>query len=92
MADEAFEGFDAEAELARRKGALVAEPAFAQTGELIGRGVLGAVDDPQVLRTAALDAGLHDAARSAMDARYVGREVRADDLMSDMKEDFDARR
>ncbi len=48
-ADESFECFDAEGELARRQGMLASEATLAQPLEVGGLGVLGSVDDAQVL-------------------------------------------
>src|SRR5207244_7286733 len=65
--DEAFERFDAERELAQGERALVAEPARTKARQVRFGRVLGSVDDAEVLGPAALDAGLGQALRAAVD-------------------------
>ncbi len=48
-ADEPLQAFDPEGELAEGEGPLVAQAAAPQAGEVPLGGVVGAVDDPQVL-------------------------------------------
>lgn len=55
MGDESLEGFDAEGELAPGEGAFVPEGAAAEPAEGGFGGILGAVDDPQVLPASAPD-------------------------------------
>src|SRR6266542_2999573 len=64
-ADEALERLDAEREFANGERALAAEAAGAKTLEVGGLGVLGAVDDAQVLAPARLERGLDEAAAAA---------------------------
>src|SRR5687768_4868749 len=66
LRDESFEGLDAEGELSERERPLVAQPARAEAGEVGLGGVLRAVDDPEVLPAAALDAGLRQSLRPAV--------------------------
>ena len=65
--DEALERLDAERELAQRERALRPERRAAQPLEVLRRGVLRAVDDPQVLAAAALHRRLHEPALAARD-------------------------
>ena len=69
-AHEALERLDAEAELAGGERALAAEPASAEPLDLARIGVLGAVDDAQVLASAALDPGLDEALAAAGDEAH----------------------
>lgn len=62
LADEALETLDAQSELAEGERALGAEAAATEAVEVRGLGVLGAVDDAEVLATAALERGLREAA------------------------------
>src|SRR4051812_25562488 len=64
-ADEALERLDAERELASGEGALRAQGAAAQPVEVRGLGVLGAVDDPEVLAAADLQRRLGEPAPAA---------------------------
>src|SRR5437763_2994366 len=61
VADEPLERLQPERELPLRQRALGTEAALAQPLEVLGRGVLAAVDDPQVLAPAALDGRLNQA-------------------------------
>ena len=59
---EALQGFDAKGELPLGQGPLGPEAPLAEPFQVGGRQVLGPVDDPEVLRSPALDAGLDEAA------------------------------
>jgi hypothetical protein len=61
-AGRAFERFETEGVLAQGEGTLVAEAALAQPFQVLRLGVVGAVDDAQVLPAADFDAGLDQAA------------------------------
>src|SRR5687768_1816628 len=61
--DEPFEPFDPQCELAQRQRSLPRKPTFTQALEMLGQGVLGPVDDPEVLTAAALHRGLQQATR-----------------------------
>src|SRR5687768_14655514 len=63
--DEPFEPFDPQCELAQRQRSLPGKPTFTQALEMLGQGVLGPVDDPEVLTAAALHRGLQQATRRA---------------------------
>src|SRR5262249_32987220 len=62
---EAVEGFQAEGVLAQGEGAFVAEGAFPEPGQVGRFGVVGAVDDPQVVVAADLEAGLGESLAAA---------------------------
>ncbi len=59
--NESLRRLDAESELTDRKRALASEAAGSQAIDLAGVGVLGAVDDAQVLAASAFDARLNEA-------------------------------
>jgi hypothetical protein len=59
--DEPLESFNAQRELAQRQRSLPRKPTFTQALEMLGQGVLGPVDDPEVLTAAALHRGLQQA-------------------------------
>src|SRR5207253_8898383 len=65
--DESLEALDAEGKLPRRERPLRAQTAVAESLQVLGCRVLGAVDDPQLLAAAALHRGLDDAALSSCD-------------------------
>src|SRR5215470_17703212 len=62
---EAVEGFQAEGVLAQGERALVAEGAFAEPVQVGRFGVVGAVDDPEVVAAADLEAGLGESVLAA---------------------------
>ena len=66
-ADEALERLDAQRELTHAERALPSEPTLAQAGEILGLGVSGPVDDPEVLTPPGLEGGLDEAAASEGD-------------------------
>ena len=57
--NEAFQTFDAEREFAEGERPLVAQHPVPKSGEVFFGRVIGAVNDPQVLRPPAFDGGLH---------------------------------
>src|SRR5206468_2294741 len=57
-ADETLQALDAQGELPESEGPLVAQAPVAQPGDVLLRGVVRAVDDPQILPTSALHGGL----------------------------------
>lgn len=59
MVHESCEPLQPERELAQCERALAPEPPRPQPLQVLRRRVLGAIDDPQILLTAALDRGLH---------------------------------
>src|SRR5260370_40994476 len=61
FAYETLEGLDAERELAERQGTLHRQPTRAEALQVLGKRVLGAVDDPQILGATALYRRLNDA-------------------------------
>src|SRR5579884_1475828 len=66
-ADETLKRLDAQRELAQRQRPLGAQAAGAQALEVLGGGVLGAVDDAEVFAAAALHGRLHQPAGAADD-------------------------
>ena len=58
---EPFEPFDPQRELAQRQRSLTRKTPLAQPLEVLGQGVLGPVDDPEILAPAALDRRLQKA-------------------------------
>src|SRR5690606_33168221 len=66
-ADEAFEGFEAEGELAEGQRSLAPQAPLAEAAEVFVPVVAGTVDDPQVLATTALEGRLKEAAGAAGD-------------------------
>src|SRR5712692_9151335 len=71
-AGDAVQGFQAESVFAQRQRALVAEPALAQAGQVGWFGVVGTVDEAQVLPAAHLQARLDQAAVLAGAATTAG--------------------
>jgi hypothetical protein len=67
IADEAFEGFDAESEFANGQRALAAQAAGTQAVEVLGEGVVRAVNDAEIFAAPAFDAGLDDSAAALFD-------------------------
>src|SRR5690348_17923777 len=66
-AHEALQRLDAQGELTDGEAALGVQPTLAQAIQIRRLGVVGAVDDAQVLAAAALDGGLDEAALAAHD-------------------------
>ena len=61
VANEAFQAFDAEGKFSEGEGPLGSETSASQTGEILFGGVVGAVDDTQILPTSAFHGGLDQA-------------------------------
>jgi hypothetical protein len=61
VSTEPLECLDPESELSDGERALASEVAGSQAIDLVGVGVLGTVDEAEVLATPALNAGLHEA-------------------------------
>lgn len=59
VADEAFQAFEAEGEFSEGEGSLGSETSTSQPGEILFGGVVGAVDDTEVLSATAFHCGLH---------------------------------
>src|SRR5437764_4832338 len=69
-ADEPLQCLDAERELTKGERPLPAHAARSEALQVLRRGVLRAVDNPQVLAAAALDRRLHQSAAAAGDELY----------------------
>src|SRR5206468_634302 len=67
LAREALQRLHAQRELAQRQRALGPQAAAAQPRQVLGQGVLRAIDDAQVLAAAALQGRLGQAARACCD-------------------------